>query len=41
MRIAMTRYSTAFEAEQVVPPEAAQKLVPSPSSASETAKPAT
>jgi membrane fusion protein, multidrug efflux system len=41
MRIAMTRHSTAFEAEQVVPPEAAQKLVPSPSSASETAEGAT
>ena len=37
----MTRHSTAFEAEQVVPPETVQKLVPSPSSAPETARPAT
>jgi membrane fusion protein (multidrug efflux system) len=36
----MSRHSTAFEAEQVVPAETVQKLVPAPSSAPETAAPA-
>ena len=37
----MTRHSTAFEAEQVLPADTIQKLVPSPSSAPETTQPAT
>jgi membrane fusion protein (multidrug efflux system) len=36
----MTRHSTAFEAEQVVPAETVQKLVPAPLPAPETAAPA-
>jgi membrane fusion protein, multidrug efflux system len=36
----MTRHSTAFEAEQALPPDAAQTLVLSPSAAPETAEPA-
>jgi membrane fusion protein (multidrug efflux system) len=37
----MTRHSTAFEAEQVLPADTIQKLVPSPSSAPDTTQPAT
>jgi membrane fusion protein, multidrug efflux system len=36
----MTRHSTAFEAEQTLPADTAQKLVPSPSSTVETVQPA-
>jgi membrane fusion protein, multidrug efflux system len=36
----MTRHSTAFEAEQTLPADTAQKLAPSPSPAPETAQPA-
>jgi membrane fusion protein (multidrug efflux system) len=37
----MTRHSTNFEADQALPADTAQKLVPSPSPAAETAPPAT
>src|ERR1700727_1051584 len=37
-RTAMTRHSTDFEAEKVLPADAAQKLVPSPSQTAEIAK---
>ena len=40
MRTAMTRHSTAFEAEQALPADTIQRLVPAPSSAPETALPA-
>jgi membrane fusion protein, multidrug efflux system len=40
-RIAMTRHSTAFEAEQALPAETVQKLVSSPSPAPEISAPAT
>jgi membrane fusion protein, multidrug efflux system len=36
----MTRHSTDFEGEQALPADTAQKLVPSPSPATETAQPA-
>jgi membrane fusion protein (multidrug efflux system) len=36
----MTRHTTDFEAEQAVPADTAQKLVPSPAAAMETAQPA-
>src|ERR1700722_9829071 len=39
-RTAMTRHSTDFEGEQALPADTAQKLVPSPSPATETAQPA-